>query len=290
MTILNTRQMVDAETEGKVRNYMWRKNPSQANSASLWFDLSMSPGNPTPKYWFDAPPYVAKVISQSLDGGVYHGANVSPSTKYLRRITTLSTNSAPITFLLCDYLLYYPSIDDSTLDEQFMDNTVRLSRSTDGAGVQIVAINVASRTGLQRFYVTYTNSDGVSGRTSKICQQNIASAIGTVVTSGLNTPSNPLLSQVGNPFIPLQDGDTGVRQIDSLVMLGTDVGLMTLILVKPIAQTSISEFGTGYEKDFYLQAGTLPIIQDDAFLGFLCLPMGTINTTSFLGDLKVIWG
>lgn len=285
MALANIKQMVDAELEGRVRRYTWRKTPSQATTAGLWFDLAMSPGNPAPKYWFDAPPGIAKAISQSADGGLFHGANVSPSDKYLRLVTALTTTvtALPITFNLCDYLLYYPSCDDSTTDPQIFDNSVALPRYADGVGVQVIAVSVAGRTGGQKFYFTYTNSDGVSGRTSQTVTQNTATAIGTILTSATATSAS------GNPFIGLQDGDSGVRSIESVTMLGADVGLFTLILVKPLAQTTIKEITAPYEKDFFILAQSVPQIEDDAYLNFLCLPRGTLAATALIGDIKVIW-
>lgn len=282
---LTLKSVVDSELEGRVRRYTWRKTPSQATQAGIWFDLALSPGNPAPKYWFDAPPAIAKAISQSQDGGLFHGANVSPSTKYLRLTTSLTTTATalPLTMYLCDYLLYYPSIDDSVTDAQVMDNTVTLPRYTDGKGVQILAVSVAGRTGGQQFTVNYTNSDGVAGRVSEIVTQNAFAAIGTIVTSATAT------SLSGNPFIGLQDGDSGVRSIESVTMLGPDVGLFTLILVKPIAQTTIKEITAPYEKDYLLYSGSLPEIEDDAYLNFLCLPQGTLAATALIGDIKVIW-
>lgn len=285
MALANIKQMVDAELEGRVRRYTWRKTPSQATTAGLWFDLAMSPGNPAPKYWFDAPPGIAKAISQSADGGLFHGANVSPSDKYLRLVTALTTTvtALPITFNLCDYLLYYPSCDDSTTDPQIFDNSVALPRYADGVGVQVIAVSVAGRTGGQQFYFTYTNSDGVSGRTSQTVTQNAAAAIGTILTSATATSAS------GNPFIGLQNGDSGVRSIESVTMLGADVGLFTLILVKPLAQTTIKEITAPYEKDFFILAQSVPQIEDDAYLNFLCLPRGTLAATALIGDIKVIW-
>lgn len=285
MAISNVKQMVDSELEGRVRRYNWRKTPSQATTAGLWFDLSMSPGNPPPKYWFDAPPLIAKAVSQSADGGLFHGANTTPQTQYLRLLTTIATaaTALPMPLVLCDYLLYYPSCDDSVTDPQVMDNSVTLPRYTDGKGVQAIAVSVAGRTGGQSFSFSYTNSDGVSGRTSQTVVQNAAAAIGTIVTSATAT-----LNAVG-PFIGLQDGDSGIRSIDSVTMNGADVGLFTLILVKPLATFGIKEITAPYEKDFFLVDGMMPEIKDDAYLSMLCIPKGTLAATVLTGDLKVIW-
>lgn len=284
--IKGIKELVDAELAGKERRYTWRKTPSQVTTAGLWFDLSMSPGRPVPKYWFDAPPAIAKQISYSADGGLEHGGGVSPSEKYLRLTTGIATaaTALPLTMILCDYLLYYPSIDDSNLDEQLMDNTVTLPRYTDGEGVQAIAVSVAGRTGGSSFYFTYTNQDGVSGRVSQTVVENSAAALGTIVTSSTAT-----LNGSGNPFIGLQDGDTGIRSIDSVVMLSADVGLFTLILVKPLGTSVIREITAPAEKDYFLESGTIPQIYDDAYLSFLCLPQGTLAATALMGDIKTIW-
>lgn len=283
--IQNIEQLVQAELDGKERRYTWRKTPSQVTTAGLWFDLSMSPGRPVPKYWFDAPPAIAKQITYSADGGLEHGGGVSPAEKYLRLTTGIATaaTALPLTMILCDYLLYYPSIDDSVLDEQIMDNTVTLPRYTDGDGVQVIAVSVAGRTGGARFYFTYTNSDGVSGRVSQTCYQNSAAALGTLQNSGANNNASAM------PFIGLQAGDTGVRSIDSVFMIDADVGLMTLILVKPLGTSVIREITAPAEKDYFLESGTIPRVYDDAYLSFICLPQGTLAATALLGDIKTVF-
>jgi hypothetical protein len=290
-------EVVDCELVGKTRNYIWRKTPSQTTTIGIWFDLSMSPGMPTPKYWFDAAPLVAKAITQSSDGGFYHGPNVSPQIKYLRSITTASqatntTQATPMNAILLDYLLYYPSIDDGTTDEQVMTNTVSLPRYSDGKGVQMMAVTTGVRTGGQTFQVKYTNQDGVTGRLSEICTQNSAAFIGSI------TNSNRAVTNGAGWMIPLQSGDSGVRAVESVTMIsGTDVGLFSIILVKPIVQTCFREGGIStagtiavpYEKDYLIPTSDLPRIYDDAFLNFIVLPQASLGTTVLRGDLKVIW-
>lgn len=57
-------------------------------------------------------------------------------------MATAST-ALPITLTLCDYLMYYPLIDEGTTDEQFMINSENLPRYETGAGVQVMAVSVA---------------------------------------------------------------------------------------------------------------------------------------------------
>jgi len=288
-------EVVDNEILGRMRNYFFRKTPSQTTTIGIWFDLAMSPGMPTPKYWFDAAPLVAKAIYQSTDGGFFHGANVSPGEKYLRSLmvgahSTSTTNAAPINAMLMDYLLYYPSIDDGTLDPQVMDNTVTLPRYTDGEGVYMMAVTTGLRTGGQSFSVKYTNQDGVTGKVSPTVIQNAAAFIGSI------TNSDRAISGSASWMIPLADGDTGVRAVESVTMNGVDVGLFSIILVKPLGQICFREsqistagtINTPNEKDFLLY-GQMPRIYDDAYLNMVVLPQASLATTILGGTLKVIW-
>jgi len=293
MAVRGIKNVVDAELEGRMNTYNFRKNPSQVTTQGLWFDMALSPGNPIPKYWFGTP-LTATVISQSIDGGFFHGANVSPSKKYLRKLMLSSTSATglPMNVMLCDYLMYYPLVDDGTTDEQVMDNTVTLPRYTDGKGVQMMAITTGVRTGGQTFQVKYTNQDGVTGKLSGICTQNAAAFIGSV------TNSDRAIQNSANWMIPLAAGDSGVRAVESVTMIsGTDVGLFTIILVKPLAQTCFREGGistagtiaTPYEKDFLIPTTDIIRIYDNAFLNFVVLPQASLATTVLRGDLKVIW-
>lgn len=292
-------ELIDAELEGRVREYIFRKTPSQATTTSIWFDLSMSPGMPVPKYWFDAAPLTAKAIYQSTDGGFYHGANVSPAQKHLRKITmqatgTSTTNISPMGCYLCDYLMYYPSIDDGTTDPQVMDNTVTLPRYTDGKGVMMTAVTIGARTGGQQFFVTYTNQDGVAGRITPTVTQNSYSALGTITHH--NNQGTLGINGCG-PFLPLQSGDTGVRLVESVTMLGLDVGLFSIVLVKPLdfftmrecLTTTAGSVAVPHEKDFLISDGKASRIYDDAFLGMIVMPNGSLNTIVLRGTLKVIY-
>jgi len=277
-------EVVNAELDGKVRNYIWRKTPSQTTITGLWFDTSMSPGMPAPQYYIGAIT-TATQLRQSTDGGLYHGANVSPSEKFLRRMTTMANavTALPMNTILCDYLMFYPFIDEGTTDAQTMTNVATLPRYTDGKGVQVMAIQTNAGTGGQQFFFTYTNSDGVAGRTSQIVTMNTSTVVGNVIGS------NRAIQNASNPFIGLQSGDDGVRYIEQVQMLGVDTGLFALVLVKPLAQHCFREVTVPYEKDYLVPTTDLVRIYDDAFLGMLCLPLGSLAATVLRGDLKVIW-
>ncbi|CAK0764688.1 conserved hypothetical protein [Gammaproteobacteria bacterium] len=287
-TITKIKDFIDSqEYNGSERYFTWRKSPTQITTTGIWFDLSMSPGNPTPKYWFDAVPLQATQIKQSTDGGLFHGSNVSPATKYIREMMAfcVTATALPMPMILCDYLLYYPTIDESVTDIQTMTNSNALPRYTDGSNVKIMAVSLAGRTGGASFTISYTNSSGVSGRTTATVLENSVSVNGSIVNSAQT--STTASSNSTGPFIQLQSGDTGVRSIESVTMNGVgDVGLFSLILVRPLVQFSIRGIDAPVEIDYLKDFPTPTPIVDDAFLNFLCLPQGSLAASAIHGSLK----
>jgi hypothetical protein len=281
----NAVDIASAHVGGRQTLSSWRKQPTQATASGIWFDLSMSPGNPVPNY-YAASPMISVAMRQSTDGGLYHGGAVAPLQKVLRRLTLMSVvaSAVPLPVILLDYLLFYPFIDESILDPQPFTNSVPLPRYATGAGVQMMAVVVAGQTGGQQFRVEYTNSDGVAGRISQTVQMTTQAVNGTILTSA------PATALCNGPFIPLQTGDTGVRSIDSVTILGVgDVGLFTLVLVKPIATTCLRGIDAPTEVDFLVDHSILPMIQDDAYLNFICHPSASLANVPIHGLLETVW-
>lgn len=283
----NVKTFIDAELNGQYSISTFRKNVSATTTGTVWYDLAYAPGNPSPNYYASTP-LEGAALSYSENGGLYVGRAVSPAQKFLKRLSLAVIGTATIVPLACkllDYLYYYPFIDDSTLDAQALDNTTPVPRLAEGEGAQVLAINQASRTGGQTFRFSYTNQDGVSGRTSQVATQNTAAAVGNILNS-----QNTNIANTSGPFIGLQDGDTGVRSIESVNMVsGTDVGLFALVLVKPIADICLSSATGAAEMDFFQMRSSIPKISDDAFLGLICLPPINIAGVNILGEISTVW-
>lgn len=274
----------DAEVNGQYLVYSWRKVPTQTTASGIWFDLSMSPGNPNPNYYASSP-LAAKRLAQSTDGGIFHGADVTPYTKHLKRLTgiSLTTTAVPLPMILCDYLLYYPFIDMSVTDPQSMTQSETLSRYTTGAGVQMMAVEVAAQIGGSTFTVSYTNQAGEAGRTTPTLTCNAQTSTGTIITTA------PATAGTAGPFLPLQAGDTGVRSVDSVTFLTGDVGLITIVLVKPLVTFQIYDITAASETDYAVGFTTLPEIKPDAYLNFVCYPSGTLSSAQILGTAEFVF-
>lgn len=284
----NVAELVDAEIAGQSRYTFFRKVPAVVTGAGTWYDYSMAPGNPAPQY-YAAAPLTAQVLGRAADGGIPHGGNVSPLAKYLRRLTMIQVTAAavPQRMQLLDYLMFYPFVDMGTADSQPMTNVQTLPRYTSGDGVQIMAVLVAPH-GLvgDSFFVTYTNQDGTAGRVTPLHTMSTAISVnGTILTT----------QQTGagrfGPFLTLQAGDRGVRSIEAVqCTAGTDVGLFTLVLVKPLAELSIRGIDAPTEKDFFLHSGgKVPQIVDDAYLNFIACPNGSLSGAALNGDALFVW-
>jgi hypothetical protein len=286
----NARQLADAQEDGQYLYASWRKQPTQTTGAGVWFDLSMSPGNPAPNYYIGSP-NVFVSLKQSTDGGLRHGGNVNAlgKKKFLRKLLaqTVTATAAPLSCKLLDYIGFYPFIDESILDEQFMDNTNAPTRYADGKGVQLMPVTVAGHTGGQTFTVNYTNSDGVAGRVTEAATMSTQFVNGTILHS-----QQAGAAYVNNgPFLTLQKGDSGVQSVQSVTIGGIgDVGLFSLVMVKPLATFSLVGIDAPTEVDYFTDMASMPEIVDDAYLNLIALPNGTLSGAPINGILETTWG
>jgi hypothetical protein len=287
MPIPNYKTLAQNELDGKECSYSFRKAPTQATAAGIWFDLSMSSGNPTPNY-YAASPTVSIALAQSTDGGFYHGIAPPNEKVFLKRLMMmpLSAGMANLPLILCDYLMYYPFMDMSIVDEQLTTNTITLPRYPTGEGVQMMAVEVAAQSGVgnPQFYVRYTNSDGVPNRITPLISCNTQTVNGTIITSSAAT------ARSSAPFLPLQAGDRGVRSIEAIYNQSPDVGLISLVLVKKISDHNLVGIDAPVEKDNVVDYTKLNEIKPDAYLNFICLPSANIAGSSITGIAYYVWG
>lgn len=275
------KNIISSIEDGKKTISVFRKSPIQITTAGNWIDLSMSPGLPSPNYYASNP-----LVSSTIEGkGLYTGGNVSPSDKYLLTMTLIGTSSTPLPLkmILCDYVIYYPFIDMSDTTEQILTNSVTIPRYTSQGGLQIMAVQVASQVGGSTFYVNYTNDAGTSNRQTPIITCNSQTAIGTLINT------NSTGTGFGGPFLPLQNGDSGVQSIQSVVFTTPDVGLLTFVLVKPLASVYVRGIDAPSEFNFLRDKAGIPKIEDDSYLNLIADPNGSLSGTSLYGIIETIW-
>lgn len=278
----NLKDYINAAENGQYNWSSFRKVPSQATTAGTWADLSMASGNPSPNFYSGT-----ELQATTLDGtkGIWHGGDVSPAQKVLHEVLLQTTTAAavPSTFTLCDYLLFYPQIDMDSVDLQTMDNTITLPRYTNGDGVRMFLVAQYPYIGGVYFTVTYTNSDGVTGRSTGLVRANTVGSISSFVHSATNTANS------FGAFLPLQSGDRGVRAVESIQFSAPCGGLGAIVLVYPLTTEYLREITAPAEFSLYKDALEMNQVYDGAYLNFICLPNGSLAGAPIFGTLKTLW-
>jgi hypothetical protein len=145
---------------------------------------------------------------------------------------------------------------------------------TTGWGIQVYAeIFAALGTTAANITVTYTNQDGVTGRT------------GTIRFPGTTAPAV-------NTIYPmeLQSGDTGVRAVASFQLSGTTgtAGSYGIIMVRELMMVNVTGIQPNPVRGFIQTAA--PRVDNDACLFFYSMFDSTSNTPKPLGSLVLVEG
>ena len=284
MSFKSVHDYVQAMQDGKIVFGQFRKAPSWASVANWWVDLSMAAGNPAANFYASTP-LVGATLSRW--DSIFHGDNYSPSELYLKK-TMLTASAAGMVgqFKLCDYLLYYPFVDMDSLDPQPMDagvTAVTLPRYTTGAGVQVVAICQAPTAGGGSFNFTYVNQSGATVTSPTNYCGTTGAGFANIVTS------QPATVAGYGPFLRLNGGDTGVRQIVSYQSLVSNGGLCCLALVKPLFDMVTYEASTTCELEMLSVRSGAIRIYDGAFLGLLAQTGASVAATTLIGQFEFVW-
>ena len=133
--------------------------------------------------------------------------------------------------------------------------TAALTRYTNGSGV-IAGIVVYNSTLTMTLSLSYTNELGTSGRT---------------------TPATPMtVSPGGIKFMPLQNGDEGIRSIESVTIssIASTAGNFGVVLFKPLLlYGKPTLYGCNLDQDFISgnMLGGIPQLLNDACLWAICV-------------------
>lgn len=220
---------------------------------------------------------------------VWHGGDVTPDTKWLlgAAIASYAATFTPSCWVLVDVLGCYPFIDMNSSLLQTLSNATTIPRYTAGVGVRAFLVStVASGSTAHNITYSYTNQDGTTGRTPPVTIAGIASAVaGSVVHAFGGTGVNNF-----GPFLPLADGDSGMRKIDSIQLsAASGAGTASLVLCRPLACMPTSRVNQVTEQDMLFCKASMQQIYDGAYLDWIYMPNGNL-ATSQAANPKIITG
>jgi hypothetical protein len=211
----------------------------------------------------------------SYAGQIPFPTTVGGKSVYLDRMSGVSSGQGGIIYLV-DRLWHNSGIDVTTTTAQTINSVTFPSRdingTTNGAGV-FIGLEVSSTTGAgtPTLSMTYTNSDGVTGKTANNLDAVVAtSAKGTFYR------------------MSLADGDVGVRAVTNFTISATMTsGTVHLVAYRILATLELS--GSNNANAIDAITGSLPICYDGTVPMWLYLPQST-TTTSLTGTVTFAQG
>jgi hypothetical protein len=217
--------------------------------------------------WLSAPfagaaPTTAAVPTNSTTGALNEFVNSSGTQRLLGAEVAAS---APLAIVLCDRLSHQGGLSGIVATAQTTNlATAALTRYTSGVGV-MAALEIYTQIGATGTTVTasYTNSAPTGGRTT------LATTFGG---TGFREASRMIL-------LPLQQGDDGVRSVESVTVLATTgtAGAFGVTLFKPLAVLPVPLMGQQWSfNSLFNMGGNAPQIVDNSCLFFMII----CNTTA----------
>lgn len=267
--------------DGKTWQAMWRRT-APAMVLNGFTDMSYGGGGPAANYYASAP-LVAATLAPT--DGIYHGPNVSPATKHLRRLwmSSGSTNQA-CRFTLLDYIQYVPFLDgDSDALQEF--TTLPITRY-GGNGLRLMLVGQGPGTANGYFSVTYINQNGETRTTPMAQNYGLFSNPAGQLLQGLLGFSN---GNGAGPYVKLCSDCTGIQAVTGIQLLVPCGGIFSLVIVKPIADIHTKDNSlTPFEIDYFYENGRMPVIGDNAYLNFIGQPT-VAGTPNHVAELDFIW-
>ena len=281
---------VAASLEDDGRNWMgfiYKSSGPTGFGAGRWGDMSMGAG--TPKYnAYVGSQATATALTGAGNDGIYLGPVPSDGgSKRLHQASLVSSVAtlAPSSWILQDYLMFYPLIDGDSTDQQDMINTTTLPRYADGEGVKMMIVCTTPASADAAVTISYTNSDGVVGRTVTAFV-SFTTVTGCIMSTGGNSSS----TNARSPYLPLADGDRGFRSVEAVTLAGAVGGFFALVLVRPITTMVLPENLVACETIELMQKARLPEIEPGAFLNFIYCPGGAAsNAFPLQGMSQTVW-
>lgn len=246
---------------------------SNAATANRWQSLWLIDGAPSG----GDIPVSAETCTNTTIGGLKQLNPNSDQQQWMTNFNaTISQNNGII--MLYDRLVHSGGYVANTTSVQTV-NTPTLTRysGTSSVGNQIL-VEIYSNIGTTAriLTITYTNQDGVSGKTTTV-------AIGSTTGNTQSAAWLPILAS----------GDTGVRSIESVQLNGstTTAGNFGVSIIRPIIMSD-SMLNLGSNQYFVTGVPSIPEIKSGACLAFLInltnASTGADYVNSFNGHIQLI--
>lgn len=233
-------------------------------STGFWTSLWLQNGAPNGA---GVAPGAAAVPTRTTAGALLQLNPTPPAEKWLLGFS-LAANSAG-TLRLYDRLLHNSGLSGTSVAAQAVGGPA-LTRYTNGVGNQIwIEIYTQIGATIRSVTASYTNQDGVAGRTTPSRQ---------IGGTGYREAQRMLQ-------FALQAGDYGVRSVESVTIDATTgtVGDFGVTITHDIGEVAFDEAGVGAVRDYISAVPGPPEIQTDACLTWAWFAATAGDTINFDG-------
>lgn len=279
---------------GRKAQGIWSKGHTTAPVANNWMDMWPVGGAPAAGA-YGGTALTAKQFSDTTTGSLYMGGNVNPTfLKYVLGGWAFASAGTP-SLMIYDRVLTYETCSFSASVQSFV-NTLTPQRyvSAGQSGLKVLVTNQAllGSTAANITALQYTDQDGnalQSMPTTRTVSVIISAAaptttLGARVVAAADSGGTTVWSE----FLPLANGDSGVRQLTTFTCSAANTGTLCFVLMRPLFFIPTGTAGIASMVDGVFQLANLEQIYDGACLSFLAyFPAATAAT--WCGEIDAGW-
>ena len=286
-------------TNGKLDTVVYQKTSVAVGQAGHWQHLLNSVGSiPAATFGGSEATFTATDNTWS-EGAIAIGDQTAPATKHILSMGAgvVAAAGAPWFILPIDLVGYakltttnVSTTGTKTITMTPISNTAaNVDRYPNGEGLRLfIASYAAMGANAPTMQVTYTNSAGTTGKvTTAGCVSTASATSGTILNSG--NAANKY-----GPFLPLAAGDTGVKDIESVIWGGTAhaSGSVFVGLCKPLCMPiPVPATGLYNMVDFVNTLPSMPRLKNGANVTFLVFGTGaTTAAATVYANFDYGWG
>lgn len=293
MTIQSLDDLVAALGASQTSRYDWNKiTGGAAYVAGRWYEGLSLNGSPVGTAFPGTALAWQGCDEATGDGvnafGMPHGGNVSALVKHLLNAAawTTAATGVPATLTLVDVQGYYPGINMNSNALQTLTGTPSL-RYPNGAGVRaFLAARATTGATAHNLSYSYQDQDDVTSVNPFTVACTPSAIVPHIVHSGVAANNY-------GPFLPLAQGDRGIRRFNSVQLSAASGTASTavLVLARPLTSITLGVASLMTEKDLLNQVPSLPRLLDGACLGLLIGAGAAVAaSTTFAGHVETVWG
>lgn len=248
--------IINSISLGRSQKLLFTKNSLGTTAAQKSMDIWQAGGSPAAGTFGTSG--TARTMSDASTGGLPYTNAGGGRQMSLLSIGAFSSISIG-TLLLYDRLAEYP-FTGTTTSASFTTVTLPardVNGATNGDGVMMMGESYsATATAAVTVTPTYTDQGGTGSNTNAFTSQATSALAGGIF--------NP----VGQLWVPLAAGDTGVRTIESYTLSASLLAAnCSFTLIRPLAFLPVMVQNVFIERDMIMQIANMPKLYDDTAFG-----------------------